>query len=324
MAEVQHSVTEFVAIYYAKRKREVLHKLGLGPSSPGLMPFNSLGTNGFDPNSGHILTTKTKSLVNLPSKSTEGVGLGHLKATKISGQVSRFNLHEVSALYDGRSLTPGRKACLNTNKRPLQERNAIMPSRVKSTPRKSAVQMKMTTDLKVQMDVPSTAEMLLKEHFEKRKENQRNQIEAYYKELHSAVAKSQVITSKQIKQAAKLLVDVKPQTIQEITGSVFPVAVEFLVVISKLQPNSQLTLPQLAHLNQLLNVSLPEVTEETQEFPEDEQELSEVKAALHRTMSNLSIKYITVKPTPGTQGIAAPLERRRVRSLSPADSLRRS
>jgi hypothetical protein len=137
--------------------------------------------------------------------------------------------------------------------------------------------------------------MLLKETLHKRKLSQQSQVEAFFKKLQSTVTQLHLISDKQLSKAHQLLT--KAKLIEEFTGDLFPVAVELLVEISKLQPRTQLTLPQLARLSQLLSVSLPEVIEETHEAPEEEGEIVEAEASLRRAIANLSIKYISVRLT---------------------------
>jgi hypothetical protein len=243
-------------------------------------------------------------------KSAELAVLEQLKTAKLTTPDlgNRFGLH-ISLLLPNdnklRSLTPG-KSSESSNKQSAKDRND-KPTRVKSTPRRQdQVKKKLiTTQNRALTHVPSAAEMLHKETLDKLRLSRRSQLESFFKQLHSAVTVSQVVTDKQLKKASKLIAKVKSGSIQDFAGSLLVVAVEFLLEISKLKPNARLTLPQLTRLSQLASMTTSEgeldqtgnALPKAKEFTEAQAELAEAETDLRRAVSNLSIKYISVRAT---------------------------
>jgi hypothetical protein len=279
---------DIVADFYIRIEKQVLDQLAVNttqqardnqltelPSHPGKSPEANEGFS----------TTVNKGVAK------------QLPTTMPSTPGSRYGLH-ISLVTNELKPRPAVKTMETQNKQLSQERTSVTPSRFKPPLIRDSLK-ELTNKRPLASEetacMPSTAEVLLKETLHKRKLSQQNQVEAFFKELHATVTQSHLISDKQLSVANQLLT--KAKHIEEFTGDLFPVAVELLVELSKLQPRTQLTLPQLTRLSQLLSVSLPEVVEEMQEAPEEEGQIVEAEASLRRAIANLSIKYISVRFT---------------------------
>jgi hypothetical protein len=243
VAAGQRSVKDFVTDYYARIKLKVLAKLGVEISTTQQQIFSLLGAKIMGSPAGHPSPNKLAGSPKKSSiKSAEVAVLEQLKTVKLTTPDlgNRFGLH-ISLLTSNenklRSLSPG-KSSESSNKQSATDKL----TRVKSTPHKlDQIKKKLiTTQNRALTNVPSAAEMLHKETLDKLRSSRRSQLESFFKQLHTAVTVSQAITERQLKKASKLIAKVKSGSIQDFAGSLLVVAVDFLLEVSKLEPNARL------------------------------------------------------------------------------------